>query len=236
MPQVFSKSILLPLDRPLTVGVVSDATVLHSTASQLASGQPAPCDVLEIRVDLIGLAAADLAPQLERLPLPLLITLRHPAEGGRGPVSAAERMAILQPLLSYASLVDVEIQFAHEVQPLLQQAQSQGVKVVGSYHDFSATPAQHVLLAALQQAESLGLDVAKFACTLTCPQDLQQLMALVSTPAPLPISVMGMGPLGRVSRLVLSRLGSVLNYGYLGEANAPGQWPARKLKELIAEL
>jgi 3-dehydroquinate dehydratase-1 len=47
---------------------------------------------------------------------------------------------------------------------------------------------------------------------------------------------MGMGGLGRVSRLTLAKLGSLLNYGFLGEANAPGQWPARQLKDLLNDL
>jgi 3-dehydroquinate dehydratase-1 len=47
---------------------------------------------------------------------------------------------------------------------------------------------------------------------------------------------MGMGPWGRISRLVLAKCGSLLNYGYIGKSNAPGQWPAARLKELLAEL
>ena len=47
---------------------------------------------------------------------------------------------------------------------------------------------------------------------------------------------MGMGPWGRVSRLVLAKCGSLLNYGYIGESNAPGQWPAARLKEMLSEL
>jgi 3-dehydroquinate dehydratase-1 len=35
---------------------------------------------------------------------------------------------------------------------------------------------------------------------------------------------------------VLAKCGSVLNYAHLGESNAPGQWPARQLKELLREL
>jgi 3-dehydroquinate dehydratase-1 len=47
---------------------------------------------------------------------------------------------------------------------------------------------------------------------------------------------MGMGPVGKLSRLVLAKAGSVLNYGYLLEANAPGQWPAWELKSLIDQI
>ena len=46
-------------------------------------------------------------------------------------------------------------------------------------------------------------------------------------------SIEGMGPLGKASRIAFAKAGSVLNYGYLKEANAPGQWPAIELKQSI---
>jgi 3-dehydroquinate dehydratase-1 len=59
---------------------------------------------------------------------------------------------------------------------------------------------------------------------------------LFAEPAPLPLAVMAMGRFGKVSRLLFAQAGSVLNYGYLATANAPGQWPAARLRELFAEL
>ena len=50
------------------------------------------------------------------------------------------------------------------------------------------------------------------------------------------ISAMGMGPLGKLSRLVLAKAGSCLNYGYLKTPNAPGQWSAEDLTRLISDL
>jgi 3-dehydroquinate dehydratase-1 len=47
---------------------------------------------------------------------------------------------------------------------------------------------------------------------------------------------MGMGPLGKLSRLTLATAGSCLNYGYLQHPNAPGQWPAKELMRLYGEL
>ena len=47
---------------------------------------------------------------------------------------------------------------------------------------------------------------------------------------------MGMGRLGKISRLLLAQAGSVLNYGYLDQPNASGQWEATLLKKRLAEL
>jgi 3-dehydroquinate dehydratase-1 len=65
--------------------------------------------------------------------------------------------------------------------------------------------------------------------------DIFVLAAMIET-SPIPVSAMGMGPVGKLSRLVLARAGSILNYGYLQTPNAPGQWPATELKRLIGEV
>jgi 3-dehydroquinate dehydratase I len=233
MPKIFFK--LLNSATPATVGVLSDPEVLRQTSSLSIKDQEQLCDVFEIRQDLLGLSPKNLLAAIEPLSQPLLLTLRHPAEGGGGPTDAAERSALLEPLLHRVHILDVEIQFAPQLRGVIAKAQSLGVQVVGSFHDFHATPSTDVLTQAKEQAQSLGLDGAKFACFLQTTEDLSRLMQLFGDPL-FPLSVMGMGPLGRVSRLLLSRLGSVLNYGYLGEANAPGQWPAPQLKQLIAQL
>jgi 3-dehydroquinate dehydratase-1 len=54
-----------------------------------------------------------------------------------------------------------------------------------------------------------------------------------STP---PLSVMAMGAFGKVSRLLFAQAGSVLNYAYLGTANASGQWSALDFRRRLAEL
>jgi 3-dehydroquinate dehydratase-1 len=47
---------------------------------------------------------------------------------------------------------------------------------------------------------------------------------------------MGMGPLGKVSRLVLPMAGARLVYGYLDRPQVEGQWPAEMLSARLAEL
>jgi hypothetical protein len=47
---------------------------------------------------------------------------------------------------------------------------------------------------------------------------------------------MGMGDLGKVSRLVLPLAGARLVYGYLDRPQVEGQWPAAVLAARLAEL
>lgn len=218
------------------MGVVSQPETLAALLELPQAERTAGCDLFEIRLDLLKLDTADLREALPVLGLPVLLTARHPAEGGQGSEDAAGRRAMIEPLLDLAALIDIELRSAMDFRDLLPRARSLGVGVVGSFHDFQATPGDEILHGAMDMAQTVGLDAVKLACYLNGPEDLIRLMKIVSGHRRLPISAMGMGPLGRVSRLTLAKLGSLLNYGYLGESNAPGQWPAALLKDLLAEL
>ncbi len=236
MPQLLSSKNLLLSTRPLTVGVISQPETLSALLAQDASSRAASCDLVELRLDLLKLDSAELRAAIPALQLPVLLTARHPAEGGQGSEAAAGRRAMLEPLLDLAALIDIELRSVMDMRDLLAKARSFGVGVVGSFHDFQATPGDDVLQGAMEMAQTLGLDAVKLATYLNNAEDLMRLMRLLTNHRRLPMSAMGMGQLGRISRLTLAKLGSLLNYGYLGESNAPGQWPAAQLKDLLAQL
>lgn len=236
MAQLVSSKNLLMSTRPLAVGVISDVAALEHFASLNADARAALCDVAELRLDLLKMPAADVRAKLAGNATPLLLTARHPAEGGQGPEDAAGRAAMLEPLLDLAMLIDIELRSAMQMQGTIQKARSAGVPVVGSFHDFQATPADEVLEGAANFGQQAGLDAVKVATYLNTQEDLSRLMKLTGSPHRLRVSTMGMGPWGRVSRLVLAKCGSLLNYGFIGTSNAPGQWPVARLKELLADL
>lgn len=65
------------LKRPLVVGVITSPTELRRAASLRN-----PPDLFELRLDyLLGREEA-LAKVIPKLPAPIIITARHPAEGG----------------------------------------------------------------------------------------------------------------------------------------------------------
>lgn len=236
MAQLVSSKNLLMSSRPLAVGVISDDTALDHFTSLEPAARLALCDVAELRLDLLKRPAADLRAKLAGNTVPLLLTARHPAEGGQGPEDAAGRAAMIEPLIDLAALIDLELRSAMQMQGTIQKARAVGVPVVGSFHDFQATPADDVLLGAVNFGQQAGLDAVKIATYLNSQDDLSRLMKLAGGTHRLRLSVMGMGPWGRVSRLVLAKCGSLLNYGFIGSSNAPGQWPVARLKELLAEL
>ena len=236
MAQHLSSRNPLLANGPLAVGVVSTLPVLEQFVGLSPQERSETCDLVELRLDELNLPTAELEAAIDGCDFPFLLTARHPAEGGKAPEDPAARAAMIEPLLGRAALIDIELRSAAGMTQLIQQAHLVGVGVIGSFHDFSATPAEHVLRGAAEFAQQAGLDAVKIATFLNQSEDLALLLRLLADPGRLRHSVMGMGPLGRVSRLVLAKCGSLLNYGYLGESNAPGQWPVAKLKKLLTEI
>ncbi|MEY4484691.1 MAG: hypothetical protein RL693_2143 [Verrucomicrobiota bacterium] len=234
MPQLATSKSLLHSSAPLVVGAVSTPQMLEGI-SQISFSRD-ECDIVELRLDSIGLPHDELHSHASHIALPLLITARHPDEGGNGQLSAAQRSALLESHLDVAALMDVELRSAGELLPVIRKAQQQNIEVIGSFHDFNATPSNEVLRGAVDFGIQYKFDAVKIATLLQSADDLARLLHLLAIEKRIPISIMGMGTLGRASRLVLAKCGSVLNYGYLGQSNAPGQWPARRLKELLQEL
>jgi 3-dehydroquinate dehydratase-1 len=198
--------------------------------------QTEECDFCELRLDTIKLSKDEIAALADRISLPLILTARHPDEGGQGSADPAQRSALLEAHLDRAAFIDIELRSALDMQPLIRKAQSRRVGVIGSFHDFGGTPSDEILRGAVDMALQFNFDVVKIATTLRAPGDLARLLQLVESVKRPPLSIMGMGPLGRASRLVLAKCGSILTYAHLGESNAPGQWPARQLKALLREL
>ena len=194
---------------------------------------PAPPDWLEIRLDAI-VPAADAWIQLRRRPL--LLTVRTAAEGGRRRLSGAERQKLFLEHLPHASHLDLEIASLRELRAVHTAARRAGVGLVASFHDFNGTPTLRRLKALADRAVFAGAVVLKVATTTDNAAALARLVQFVGTEKRLPIAAMGMGRLGRVSRLTLAALGSILNYVCLGPPAAPGQWPAALFRRRLAEL
>ncbi|MDD5349875.1 MAG: type I 3-dehydroquinate dehydratase [Chthoniobacteraceae bacterium] len=225
-----------PLSPGRVVGTIHSPAAL-TAALKLPRGA---VDFLELRVDAFAEAGkCDLLERsVERLRAPLLLTVRHPLEGGAGRLGAAQRRALYRRFLPQASLVDVELRSAKALEDVLAAARSQGAQVILSHHDFRKTPTLAKLQALRRAARRAGADVFKVAATANGARDAAVLLDFLtargaSAPA---LAVMGMGTFGKVSRLVLARAGSVLNYGFLDRAQVPGQWPAELLKKRLAEL
>lgn len=220
----------------LHAGQVVGSVVDSASLALAASPQVADlCDVVEFRADALAADPEAVARAMDACPMPVLLTVRDPVEGGIGALSSKARQALFSQLLPHANLLDVEIANLTEFPGLLEDAHRRGIIVIASFHDFKGTPDLDRMLSRIYAAKAVGVDAVKLATTTNCNLELGVLSALQEI-AVLPMATMGMGSLGRVSRLLLASLGSVLNYGYLDQPTIPGQWPASRLRTLIREL
>ncbi len=228
----------LPPAAPSTSCVIASVCDAEGWRAVCAGAASCRCHAVELRLDLLpeDFFASVLQLEAQNCPMPLLLTLRHASEGGgRSMPEELRRMRALA-LLPYASALDWEIAQMEGAAELLAAAREAGVTLVASSHDFEQLPPVEELLAQEERARSLGADVVKFAFRLNCEADLLAGVELLRR-ATGPMAVMGMGPLGPVSRLLYAQYGSCLTYGYMGKApTAPGQWPASLFMEALAQL
>ncbi|MEP4078504.1 type I 3-dehydroquinate dehydratase [Haloferula sp.] len=219
---------------PLTVGSFGDPASLSSIPAALVRKS---CDIVEIRLDLLACESTtlDAAPWRRFEGMPLLFTARRASEGGEGDLDAETRMQMLGQILDDASLIDIEVASIPEMQPLLDQLSAIGTPWIGSFHNFQEVPGIDSLSAHRMAARNAGATGFKAAFELGWDMNqLGPLSLFIQQSEDFPVSLMGMGPLAPVSRVLFGQLGSVLNYGYLGDTpTAPGQWSALQLKEAI---
>jgi 3-dehydroquinate dehydratase-1 len=214
---------------PLVVGSVSSADAW----SAACAAESLPCDVVELRADGLPADTDWTALAQMRCCRPVLVTVRHESEGGLRPMSTEERLCIARALLPLAAALDWEIAQLPAALELVAEAHDAGVPVIASAHDFEKTPALEALLEKEQAARALGADVAKFAFRLLRAEDMMTGVELLRR-ASGATTVMGMGPLGAVSRLLYAQHGACLVYGYLGDTpTAPGQWSAALCRQAL---
>ena len=224
----------------VVAAVYSPATLRAALALGPA---PAAPDWLELRVDGFHEYPGELDALVTAAPRPFVVTVRHPAEGGAAgaPADPAARRRLYERFLARPGVaaVDVEVRSWNDMLPVLQTTWDTNILAVASFHDFTGVPAVGQLRGLARLAVQSGADVCKVAATVERPGQLARLLDFMEwgQDEGISLAVMGMGPLGRVSRLALAAAGSALNYGYLGDAGpqVPGQWPATTLRERIEE-
>lgn len=194
---------------------------------------PRDLEALEFRADLVRHRCFRAA--FEHLQLPVIGTVRSRDEGGAADPAPSGRKYFFERLLPVVDAIDIELRHAPGFSETIERANDAGKDVIVSFHDFKATPKLETLRHKAREARKIGATVFKVATTLRTPGDLARLCQLLDENDLLPLSVMGMGLLGRASRLSLAAAGSLLNYGWLDCPQVSGQWPALVFRKRLAE-
>ncbi|MGZ4986551.1 MAG: type I 3-dehydroquinate dehydratase [Limisphaerales bacterium] len=179
------------------------------------------CDIVEVRLDLLGVGVA--WPQIE---LPILLTIRSSAEGGKWNGPDKERLELYRKWMPQVAAVDVELSspIAADVCKLAKDA---GVASIVSFHDFSATPTLETLQAIVERGQKVG-SIVKIVTLANMERDVEILRTLLNNRSS-PVCVMGMGQHAAMTRVEFPKLGSCLTYGFLDKPLAPGQTSAAEL-------
>jgi len=213
---------------PQIAGVIFTRTDL-----QRAVRMRNPPDLFELRLDALFAIREELEASLRDLLAPLIITARHPREGGSNQLSAQTRRALLLRFLPHAAYVDIELRSAGALAAILEAARAKRVRIIVSFHDFDETPSRLRLDGIARAAQSLGADLLKIATRTDNTAQLTRLRDFFhSARLEMDIAAMGVGRLGRVSRLGFARR-SALNYGHLGSPQAEGQLSIIQLRRIL---
>lgn len=215
--------------RPRIVGVIASRADLEQ-----AIRMRRPPDLFELRLDRLAAIADRLENVLPKLRTPLIITARHPREGGAGKLRLRQRRDLLARFLDHADHVDVELRSAPALRSLLKLAENKNVRRIISFHNFKSTPSPRILAVKANEAKSHGADIFKVATRTDTPMELGRLLEfMTSSRSDLALAVMGIGKLGAMSRVLLARAGSVLIYASIGAAtDVEGQMSLKQLRAL----
>jgi 3-dehydroquinate dehydratase-1 len=193
-----------------------------------------PPDLFELRLDAAALRIEEIENAIGKLRAPLIVTARHPREGGFHQLSSRKRRDLLRRFLPRAACVDIELRAARPLAVILREACAKKIRAIISVHDLADTPGPARLDDLAHAAHSLGADVFKIAARTDTPRQLTRLLDFFERRrAEMKIAAMGMGRLGRSSRLELARRGSALNYAHLGRPQTPGQLSIAELRRAL---
>ena len=103
-----------------------------------------------------------------------------------------------------------------------------GIRTISSHHDFGGTPSSAEIVARLDRMES---DIAKGAYFV---RDFRDLAGILEASGPLKKEhvLLGMGPMGTITRIRQSTLGNNFTFAHVGEPTAPGQLSLEEMRAL----
>ena len=185
-------------------------------------------DFAEIRIDALRAPSrADIRRIFSRR-LRLIATCRP------GRIADRERLALLgEAVRAGAAFVDVEHDADRALKAaLMKAARASSCKVLMSYHDFEKTPARPALERIIEKGFREGADAVKIACRVRSAADNARLLGLLDGRRPL--VVVGIGPLGKMTRVVAPLMGGLFTYASLrpGKEVADGQIDAASLRKI----
>jgi 3-dehydroquinate dehydratase-1 len=215
--------------RPRIVVPLLDTEVRTDTAraKELA-------DIFELRIDLFQRHERSYAAQLCKAAraqkVPLIATVRSAEEGGGVALDDEQRLGLFEAALPHVDALDIEHHAAIRDR-VIEIARAAGKLALVSHHDFQLTPPERDLLAIVDEAKAAGADIVKLATAAESFADVERLFGVLLSQRSKGLVAISLGAYGTVSRVVFPLFGSLLTYGFLHEAVAPGQLSVAELRK-----
>lgn len=218
-------------ERQLVIATALTDGAPSGQARQARLAQQQGAGAAELRADLLADPAqvrAALTAVRAASSLSLLLTYRSATEGGKGAGHGQgyeDYLASLLQLRPAVAAVDIEMACPAS-KALVAEAKAGGYDVVGSCHDFTATPSAAQIAEKLAQITAAGADITKVAYMPRTAQDVAALRHAAHDFAGAyphqPLIAISMGQLGAPSR---TDLVNCLTFATIadGAASAPGQ-------------
>ncbi len=195
-------------------------------------------DVAELRIDQYKSYEKDyVIDQIQKFTcLPTIATIRSKSEGGAWNLPESQRLDLFKHILTKVDAIDIESSSISIAPDLINAAHKAGKLVVVSYHNFSATPNLVDLTKTINEAKNLGADIVKIATHIKDRENLHCLAHLTLENKAKNLIVIGMGPLGTLTRILFPALGSLLTYAFIGQPTAPGQLDYSMTADFLRKL
>jgi 3-dehydroquinate dehydratase-1 len=236
-----------PLDLEEKAAVV--AVILENPLETSRKAAEMGADILEIRLDLLGIRDLEIASETIRkikseTRLPLILTNRSSMEGGKWQGKEAERTELLKNLLSLRDgpdAVDIELSAGRKARDrVIKAAKTCGKTVIVSFHNFSETPPFQEMKTIFEESFLAGADIAKLAVMPHSMKDVLDLLraSLDAKEAGGAVCAIAMGRLGKHTRVIAPFYGSVLTYAAVegSVSAAPGQFQVDEVKKIMELL
>lgn len=194
-------------------------------------------DIIEFRVDLLNNRNIDYIIQhlrkIKEKGLKTILTIRAKWEGGGCEIDDKERLNIFEKSINLVDFIDIELSSIDIREDVINLGRKYGTQIIISYHDFEKTPSDEVIQKIIDDTFSLGGDISKLAFKVNNENDVGRILSISYKNKSLgrKLIAIGMGELGKITRVAGYFFGSMITYTYIGKSVAPGQIEINKLLE-----
>jgi 3-dehydroquinate dehydratase-1 len=185
----------------------------------------------EIRIDMMDLSVSEVK-KIFSSHNNLIATCRP------GKISDDKRKELLsEAITSGAAYVDVEVDSSDSFKKTISEFAGQNnVKLIISYHNFEKTPLRVELEHLLTWCNEYNPEIIKIAAKVNSTRDNARLLSLLDTDKKM--IIIGMGEMGKLTRVISTKLGSFCTYAAVNKSNstAEGQFSKDELINYMERL